>query len=209
MASFPLPVLTPPPAAPADAPGGVALRIVEEAVEEAAAIREAARQEGLEAGRRAARAEATEAVQALRAAAEALRAERDDVAAQAEEGAVELALAIAEQVLGAELQARPERVLDAVRGALRLIVERRRITVLVHPDDLGLVRSLIGDVLGELGGVEHCDVQAERRVARGGALVSTDEGTVDATLATKLTRVREVLADAEEHHDDDEVPAGA
>jgi flagellar assembly protein FliH len=36
-------------------------------------------------------------------------------------------------------------------------------------------------------------VQAERRVARGGAIVRTVEGEVDATLQTKLTRAREAL----------------
>ena len=45
----------------------------------------------------------------------------------------------------------------------------------------------------ELGRMEHCDVQAERRVARGGAIVRTLEGEVDATLATKLSRAREAL----------------
>jgi flagellar assembly protein FliH len=44
-----------------------------------------------------------------------------------------------------------------------------------------------------LGGIEHCDVQAERRVARGGAVVRTPEGDVDARLETKLARAREVV----------------
>ena len=47
--------------------------------------------------------------------------------------------------------------------------------------------------MGELGGIEHCEVQAERRVRPGGAIVRTSEGEVDATLETKLARAREVL----------------
>ena len=38
-------------------------------------------------------------------------------------------------------------------------------------------------------------MQAERRVARGGAIVRTVEGEVDATLATKLARAREAVED--------------
>ena len=38
-------------------------------------------------------------------------------------------------------------------------------------------------------------MQAERRVTRGGAIVRTAEGEVDATLETKLARAREVLED--------------
>jgi flagellar assembly protein FliH len=87
----------------------------------------------------------------------------------------------------------PERVVDVVRGALRRLVERGRITLLVHPDDLDIVRDAGDGLVAELGGIEHLDVQAERRVPRGGAIVRTMEGEVDATLTTKLDRAREVL----------------
>ena len=76
----------------------------------------------------------------------------------------------------------PERVVDVVRGALRRLVERDRVTILVNPEDLDLVRGASDALMAELGGIEHCDVQAERRVARGGAIVRTVEGEVDATL---------------------------
>jgi flagellar assembly protein FliH len=99
----------------------------------------------------------------------------------------------AEQALAAAVAVDPERVLSVVRGALRRIVERERVNVLVSPDDLEMVREHLAGVIAELGGVEHCEVQAERRVPRGGAVVRTAEGEVDATLETKLERASEVL----------------
>ena len=87
----------------------------------------------------------------------------------------------------------PELVVEAVRGALRGLVERERVTVLVNPDDLDLVREAMGGVVAGLGGIEHCEVQAERRVGRGGAVVRTPEGDVDARVETKLERAREVV----------------
>jgi hypothetical protein len=42
----------------------------------------------------------------------------------------------------------------------------------------------------------HCEVQAERRLARGGAMVRTAEGEVDATVATKLARAAETISEA-------------
>jgi|HigsolmetaAR201D_1030396.scaffolds.fasta_scaffold01451_14 flagellar assembly protein FliH len=163
------------------------------------AAREAGHREGYEAGfgvgLQEGRALLKEAVDALRAAADAVAAERERVSAAVEEAAVDLALQIAEHVIGGELVARPEHVLDAVRGALRRLVERERVTILVNPDDLDLVREHAPAIVDELGGVEHFEVQAERRVGRGGAVVRTVEGEVDATIATKLARVREVLGD--------------
>ncbi|HWH93075.1 MAG TPA: FliH/SctL family protein [Baekduia sp.] len=164
-----------------------------------AAEAEAARAAGHEAGFQAGLAEAhghmAAGIAALHAAVEGVTAERERVAAAVEAAAVELALRIAEQALAASVAARPEAVVDVVRGALRRLVERERVTILVHPDDLELVRAASEMLVAELGGMEHCDVQAERRVARGGAIVRTVEGEVDATLATKLASARATLED--------------
>ena len=84
-------------------------------------------------------------------------------------------------------------MVETVRGALRGIVERERITVLVNPDDLELVRDAMDELRASLGGIEHCEVQAERRVGRGGCVVRTPDGDVDARIETKLERAREVV----------------
>jgi flagellar biosynthesis/type III secretory pathway protein FliH len=160
---------------------------------EASAIRAQAHAEGFEAGRQEALAAAAPGAEALAQAAHGLAAEAEALAERTERAAVELALRIAEQALGAALDTDPERVLDVVRGALRRLVERERVLLLVNPDDLDLVRDRVAALVGELGGIEHCEVQAERRVPRGGAIVRTEEGEVDATLQTKLQRAREVL----------------
>ena len=84
-------------------------------------------------------------------------------------------------------------MLDVVRGALRCFVERERVQVLVNPEDLGLVRGAIDDLAAELGGIEHVEVQEERRIGRGGAIVRTPASQVDASIRTKLDRAREVV----------------
>ena len=84
-------------------------------------------------------------------------------------------------------------MLDAIRGALRRLTDRERVQILVNPEDLEIVREGVEDIVSQLGGVSSVDVQAERRVARGGAIVRTGEGDIDASIETKLTRAREVL----------------
>jgi flagellar assembly protein FliH len=189
------------PTAPAPAVGDL-LAVVESARAEADAIREQARAEGLALGRAegaaAARQEAltqlAPAVQALHAAVAALEAERAEIADRVEAGAVELALELAGKVVSGVVEARPETVLDVVRGALRCFMERERVQVLVHPEDLVIVREAIDGVAAELGGIDHVEVQEERRIGRGGAIVRTATAQVDAGLETKLDRAREVIA---------------
>ena len=72
-------------------------------------------------------------------------------------------------------------------------MERERIQVHVNPEDLGLVRGAIDDLAAELGGIERVEVQEERRIGRGGAIVRTSATQVDASIRTKLDRAREVV----------------
>jgi flagellar assembly protein FliH len=167
--------------------------ILERAAAEAAALREAARAEGYQAGRAEARAEIEPAAVALQHAILAVQTDVVERADRLEAHAVDLGLFLAEKVLGGALAVQPERVVETVRGVLRGIVERERITILVSPDDLDLVRDAMSEIVGSLGGIEHCEVQAERRVGRGGCVVRTTDGDVDARVETKLQRAREVI----------------
>ena len=177
------------------------LAVVSAARAEADAIREQARAEGFAQGRAEgeamARAEAEAlvrpAVEALAAGADALAAERAAVAERVEHQAVELAFELAGKVVAGAIEAQPERVLDVVRGALRCLVERERLQVLVNPEDLPIVRGAMDGLRGELGGIEHVEVQEERRLTRGGAIVRTPDAEIDAGLRTKLDRAREAV----------------
>jgi flagellar assembly protein FliH len=156
-------------------------------------IRAEAHAAGYAQGAADARAVVEPAAAALQSAATELVALRDALAEQTEIAAVDLALRIAEQTVQGTIAVEPERVVAAVRGALRRLIERERVIVLVSPDDLEIVREQIEAVLAELGGVDHYEVQSDRRVSRGGAIVRTGEAEVDATLETKLERAREVI----------------
>jgi len=164
---------------------------------------EQARAEGYAGGVADASAQLDPAAAALHAAAAGVGELRDAMAAQGERAAVDLALRIAEHVVYAQLAVDPGKVVDVVRGALRRLMERERVTVLVNPDDLDVVRAHSDALVAELGGIEHCELQADRRVARGGAIVRTADGEVDATLETKLSRAREVIEHELAGHDDD------
>jgi flagellar assembly protein FliH len=192
-AAYPLEQLQPSAPPPRDSPAG----ILAEAYAEADRIREQARAEGhaegLAHGRAEGLAETRAAAQALGAALIDLHAKAEDLAHAVERDAVELALALAAKIVGGALEVQPQRVLDAVAGALRRIADRRRISVLVDPADLELVSAAVGELQARAGGIELCEVQADRRVRRGGAIVRTLESEVDVTIQTQLERAREVI----------------
>jgi flagellar assembly protein FliH len=187
------PAAPPAPAPSLEAAVSQARSLVAAAEAEADRIRSQAHAEGFAAGREDARQELAPTAHAIGEALVAVRALEADMADRLEPQAVELALLVAERVVSGALAVQPERLLDIVRGALRTIVDRERVTVFVHPEDLTLMRDGITDITGSLGGVEHIEVQEERRVGRGGAIVRTSFGEVDARVEEKLARAREAM----------------
>ncbi|MEA2430434.1 MAG: flagellar assembly protein FliH [Thermoleophilaceae bacterium] len=191
------PVAPPEPAPSLEQAARSARRLVAAAEAEADRVRDEARAaghaEGLAAGRAEALAEAAPSLSAAVAALAAVRAMEADATDRVERHAVDLAMQVAERVVAGTIAVSPERLLDVVRGALRTIIERERVTLLVHPEDLDLMREGVAEVTGALGGIEHIEVQEERRVARGGAILRTRVGEVDARIETKLERVRSAI----------------
>ena len=184
---------------PSDPPARDATaRIIARARAEAEQIHETARAEGFASGHRDGyehgAAEIGSAASALGQAAHGIDALREETTRAIEADAVELALALAGKILAGALQARPELVVEVVQGALRRMVERRRISVLVNPADLELVRQAIGEIASQGSGVELCEVISEERVGVGSAIVRTVEGEVDASVHTQLERAREVVS---------------
>jgi flagellar assembly protein FliH len=149
--------------------------------------------EGYEEGRAEARTQLEPVFVAMSDAIERLREHEAVLADVVEAQAATLAVEIAEKVVAGTIAVEPERVLDVIRGALRAIVERERIVIQVNPADLELVRESMAEVAGSLGGIEHVDVQEERRVPRGGVQIRTQVGELDARIATKLARAREAV----------------
>jgi flagellar assembly protein FliH len=191
-----------------DAEGGVpatreasrsrAGEIVAAAEAAAVEIEGAARERGLAEGRAAGLAAAAEALAAGRTALEGavadLAAARSEFVAAAELRAIELALALAEKVLGAALAADPALVCEVVAGALRRITDHDGIVIELNPEDVDLVATWI-DASGKHARVS-IDVRAERRVGRGGCIVRTSEGDVDARLPEQLASAEELLRNA-------------
>jgi flagellar biosynthesis/type III secretory pathway protein FliH len=147
--------------------------------------RAAGHAEGFAAGRELAVDAMAPTVHAALEVLGSMRALEGDHADRIEQQAIELAMQVAERVVAGALSVEPARVLDVVRGALRTLVERERVTVLAHPDDVELLREAFPDL----------DVFEERRVRRGGAILRTAYGEIDARLETKLERARETIVE--------------
>jgi flagellar assembly protein FliH len=183
-----------PPAGPAAAPPGA------EAPSPAAALaaeRAAARERGYHDGRAEGTAEVRTHAEVLRLVAAAASVEVRALEAQLAADVLDLALAVAKQVLRAELRVRRDAILPVVREAFAQLPHGGGASQLVlHPEDAATVLAELGDELEALG----VALSEDTRTERGGCRLLTGGAEVDATLRTRWRRVVAALGSNDDWH---------
>jgi flagellar assembly protein FliH len=106
---------------------------------------------------------------------------------------------LARQIVRSELQAKPELVAVVAQEALdTLLMSARQITVRVHPNDHPLVAEGAAETLAARG----ARLLADASIARGGCLVESDIGVVDASIAARWKRAVASLGCEEQWKDE-------
>jgi type III secretion protein L len=157
-------------------------RILEAARSEAERLRGQAVAEGRERGLAA----VTELLTAARAAS--ARAQKS-----AEQDLRLLAVRIAERILERELQVSPDAVVDIALSALGQAGSPHDVHLRVHPDDLKALERGRPRLLQRLTHAEVVHLRADPSVSRGGCIVETELGTVDARLPLQLDAIERAL----------------
>ncbi|OZA27981.1 MAG: flagellar assembly protein FliH [Hydrogenophilales bacterium 17-64-11] len=161
-----------------------------DAAAELANLREAARAEGYAEGLAVGRVEGEQACGRMKLLAESFSSTLDNLDFRLADMVLELALDVARQVVAGELAAHPERILDVVNLALKQMAETsREARLLLNPDDAALVRPHLDQVLDK----NRLRIVEDVRIVRGGCLIETSQGDLDATLPARWRQVVQVL----------------
>jgi len=158
-------------------------------------------EEGRIEGRQQARAEALEEFRAAFAALErswksALEQWQDArrrLLAYAREDVLELALAVARKVIHRNIEHDPSLVVDQIAAALSLVMQASRLSIAVNPADRKIVELALPEILH--AAKQSCDVVIVDgdEVERGGCVINTGRGSVDANISVQIERIVEML----------------
>lgn len=121
-----------------------------------------------------------------------LRKSISDVTRECEGAMIALALEIAGKLV-ADLPIASEMVEAAVREALANIEQTSNLTVLLNPMDYELLQQANAPLLLNEAGGERLKFQTSAQVTRGGCLIQTSFGVVDARRETKLEALKQSL----------------
>ena len=154
------------------------------------ALQENARKQGYEDGLQQAQAAMEQEKKRLHQLTESFGTALDSLDFRLSDQVLNLALDIARQVVAGELAARPERILDVVKLALQQMAESaREARLLLNPEDALIVRPILNDLLDK----SRLRIVEDARIVRGGCLIETLQGDLDATLQTRWRQVISVL----------------
>lgn len=104
-----------------------------------------------------------------------------------------LAVRIAERILERELQLSPETVVDIAAAALSQAGAPHDVLLRIHPDDLKALERGRPRLLQRCAHAEVVHLRADASVTRGGCIVETELGTVDARLPLQLDAIERAL----------------
>lgn len=140
------------------------------------------RREGIEAGKKDIKARVHE----LDALMQTLAKPLEQLDAQVEDELVQLALAVARQLVRRELRTDPGQVLAVVREAMAALpLAARNVRLHLHPEDAALVRETLSLSESERGWT----IVEDAVLTRGGCKVSSDTSQIDASVERRLHNV--------------------
>lgn len=102
---------------------------------------------------------------------------------------------MAEKVIQKEISMGPEVLKGCIREALTHVVEQSRVRLHLNPEDIDYMEEVLQELSVEFSRIKDFELIPDDNIARGGCLLETDFGLVDATYERKW---REILRRLEE-----------
>lgn len=172
--------------------------VVQAAKAESAAVTLEARSKGLEDGRAAAAAEWKQAIEDMLAEKQRFSDDLESSMLQIETQLVDLAVEIASKIVRSEIERGSEVVMRAVQAALTQIRDRSNLTIHVNASDLEMVRAGRDQISAWVDGLTDLEIVEDRRVEKGGVVIDSGDGTLDARPSSQLSEIRRKLQDSSE-----------
>ncbi|MEJ2099666.1 MAG: FliH/SctL family protein [Desulfobacterales bacterium] len=118
---------------------------------------------------------------------------RREIYQELEKEVVRLALAIAKKIVCHEVKTTRETVLCVAREALSRVENPAKIKIKLNPEDLQFINDTKSQLSQMLDNVDHIRFEAADSIQRGGCLIETDRGDIDARIEKQFQAIEETF----------------
>ena len=147
-------------------------------------------QEGYQEGEKEGRKEIVESARDIMIRAQSIIEEaikiKTDVLKKNEQNIIEIALEIAKKIIKKEIEGDKTIVKKNLEIALQKIPISKKMTIILNWEDLEYVREIKKQLISEIHGVEQIEIIEDHRLEKGGCILETSIGTIDASINSQM-----------------------
>jgi len=140
------------------------------------------------------------AVKSLGKALADFREEAAKGLADMESEVIRLSLAVARKVIHAEVLQNSDVIIQNLRHVLKMVTEKDTILVRLHPTDAERAKVKQADLTIAMPDIKSLTFQADESIPKGGAIVETSFGDLDARLDEQFGKVEKNILEVLEEH---------
>ncbi len=171
--------------------------ILKKASAEREAIEMEAYQKGIEQGQAQGQMMAVKRIepliQTLSLTIEELKKIRQHILEKHQDQIMEILVIMTEKVIHRQIQLSPDIILETLRHACSHLTETEEIRLRVHPSDFEYIRDMERIITTQLTGKGSIHFIEDTTIERGGIIIDTEFGEIDASIRSQIEHMKEVL----------------
>ncbi len=121
---------------------------------------------------------------------------RKEVYHKSEGEIIELVLMIARKVIHAEILINREVILNVIKAAISNVLQKEKMVIRINPEDFDFAVSCKPDLQAYVEDLKNVVMEKDDTIERGGCIVITEAGKVEAQIDQSFTEVEEILRKA-------------
>lgn len=172
-------------------------KIIQDAHLEEQKIRDDAKQDGFKQGHddgySAGESEIERLVERLRKMVEALMLRREEILKETEQQIVELVILMTRKVVKIISETQKTAIMSNVLAALKKVKSRGNVILHVNLEDLKLASANADEFIKRVENIQGITVVEDSTVEKGGCVVETDFGAIDARISSQLSELEEKI----------------
>ena len=106
---------------------------------------------------------------------------------------LKLALIIAKKIIGEEIKTNEKIIAGSIKSALKFLTDKRKVRIIVNPEDIEETKRMLPD-LSRLTKGGNFQLTENNTVERGGCILETGFGKINATIDDQLKGLEEVIS---------------
>ena len=107
---------------------------------------------------------------------------------------IPIALKAAKKIVGAQLELKPDTIVDIVMQALSPVVQNHRFTIYVNKADKEILEANKSRIKAILDQMQMLSVQERADIAPGGCIIETEAGIINATIENQWRALEAAFA---------------